>query len=101
MPLFRTLILWALMFAALVMMFSQFRSQTGGNVIPYSEFMSHVSSGRITAVKVNESEGRLYGRDDLGNVTITDAPADVFMIFPTCGRPACWSRPSRRKSAPC
>jgi cell division protease FtsH len=80
MPLFRTLILWALMFAALVMMFSQFRSQTGGNVIPYSEFMSHVSSGRITAVKVNESEGRLYGRDDLGNVTITDAPADVFMI---------------------
>ena len=81
MPLFRTLILWALMFAALVMMFSQFRSHNRRQCHPLLRIHEPCQQRPASPPsKSTKAKGRLYGRDDLGNVTITDAPADVFMI---------------------
>lgn len=77
-PALKTLLVWALMFAAVVMLFGQFRSESRENVISYSEFMERAEAGSFAGVKIEGN--RLQAADELGNMVVAHAPADVFMV---------------------
>ncbi len=75
----KTLIFWALLIGAIVMIFNQVRDNQGGHrQVPYSEFMADATSGVITSVRIDER--KLYAQREDGETVMTNAPSDLFMV---------------------
>jgi len=75
----RTLVFWALLVAALVMIFNQLRpTESAQRALPYSEFMALAESGQFDSVRVDGRE--LFARTADGNQVMTNAPVDMFMV---------------------
>ena len=75
----RTLVFWALLVAAIVMIFNQMRvGEQRHRNIPYSEFMALAQDGQIDSVRVDERS--LYARTADGEQIMAYAPTDMFMV---------------------
>ena len=77
-PILKNLLMWAIMFIAVILLFGQFRPESGENTIPYSDFMDRAAAGSFTNVRIDGS--RLLARDESNNVVVSNAPPDVFMV---------------------
>ena len=76
-PTFRTMIIWAMIFASLVMMFEHFRGKVRETAIPYSEFMERAESGNFRSVRIDGA--RLYAHDEENNLVLSNAPPSDFL----------------------
>lgn len=77
-PIFKNFLMWALLFAGVVYLFGQLRGGIVDNSIPYSEFMRRAEEGVF--VRVNIDGARLHGRTEAGEMIVSHAPPDVFMV---------------------
>ena len=75
----KTMLVWAMLFAAVVALFGQFRAKEQDNTIAYSEFMRRAENGEYQRVRVDGT--KLLGYAEAGGgVVVANAPPDVFMV---------------------
>lgn len=75
---FKSFLLWAVAFGAVVFLFGHFRSEPDDQLVTYSEFMDRALSGEFAEVTVEGQRLVADGDDNLRVATVI--PNDIFMI---------------------